>query len=392
MLFQTLDDKNECVAYYQDGELLNELLPSMTHTWATPTYLKGKDIEYAYLYAQSSLKDACPDYLKKELSECSDLLMAYMRSMTQAKLDMDQHCFYDLVPDQFLIRFCEIKNKISKHVFDNCPKPSDYEFLSDLHQICQEISFRKLNLDFSSVLRDTTDFASRNKLKSVRAAAPYVRYDIFGSRTGRLTTKPNSFPILNLKKQFRQAIKPTNDLFVELDYNAFELRVMLFLMGRPQPNIDIHEWNVSNVYRGVPTRDEAKTKIFAWLYNLDSNDRLPEKVYNRQEIINKYWDGAKVVNPFGRSIESDKFHAISYLIQSTAVDIVLRQMIEIDKLLKDKKSFIAFTVHDSVVIDMASEDFKMLSEIKNKFSTYGGTQFLVNVSAGHDFGNMRDIE
>ena len=277
-------------------------------------------------------------------------------------------------------------------MFDSYTKPSDYAFLKDLHQICQEICFRKLNLDFSSVLRDTTDFASRNKLKSVRAAAPYVRYDIFGSRTGRLTTKPNSFPILNLKKQFRQAIKPTNDLFVELDYNAFERRVMLFLMNKPQPNIDIHEWNVSNVYRGAPTRDEAKTKIFAWLYNLDSNDRLPEKVYNRQEIINKYWDGAKVVNPFGRAIESDKFHAISYLIQSTAVDIVLRQMIEIDKLLKDKKSFIAFTVHDSVVIDMASEDFKMLSEIKNKFSTYGGTQFLVNVSAGHDFGNMRDIE
>ena len=70
------------------------------------------------------------------------------------------------------------------------------------------------------------------------------------------------------------------------------------------------------------------------------------------------------------------------------MDIVLRQMIKIDKLLKDKKSHIAFTIHDSVVIDMAEEDMSLLPEIKRQFSTFRDIQFLTNVSIGSDFGSM----
>ena len=95
-----------------------------------------------------------------------------------------------------------------------------------------------------------------------------------------------------------------------------------------------------------------------------------------------------MTNPFGRTIESDKFHAISYLVQSTAADIVLRQMIKIHKMLKNKKSYIAFTIHDSVVIDMVEEEMSLLPELKRQFSTFRDTQFLTNVSIGSDFGNM----
>ncbi len=252
----------------------------------------------------------------------------------------------------------------------------------------QEISHRKLDLDFSRIPVRHLSFAAANKLKSARSTAPYVRYNIFGSKTGRMTTRSGSFPILNINKEFRQAILPTNDRFVELDFNAFELRILLYLLDKEQPDIDIHEWNVKNVYDGIPTRNEAKTRIFAWLFNLDSKDHMSEGVYNRSEILEKYWDGTSVTNPFGRTIESGRFHAISYLIQSTAVDIVLRQMIKIDKLLKDKKSHIAFTIHDSVVIDMADEDMSLLPELKRQFSTFRDTQFLTNVSTGSDFGSM----
>jgi len=389
VLFQTLDDKTECVAYYFDGELTKEYSDMMTHSWTAPAYLQGKDIEYAYLYAQEDLTDACPEHLKTELDECLSLLRAYSTSMIESKLDMTQHCFYDLVPENFLKRFCDIKNRISKYVFDNVEKPSDYLFLKGLHEVCQEISHRQLNLDFRETLRTAAGFSSKNKLRSVRAAAPYVRYNIFGSRTGRLTSRPNSFPILNLNKEFRSAVKPTNDRFIELDYNAFELRVLLFLMDKEQPSVDIHEWNIENVYRGLGTRAEAKTRIFSWLYNLESNDHLSERAYNRQEIIDKYWDGSKITNPFGRTIEADKFHALSYLIQSTASDILLRQMVKLHNMLKGKKSHIAFTIHDSIVIDLAEEDIDMLLDIKEQFSSFRSTKFLANISVGKDFGSMK---
>ena len=393
MIFQTLDDKQNCVSIYKEETLMNGWIPDgLTHTWSISQYLKDMSIEYAYLYCQASLSDACPEHLRDELNQVMNSLKAFMISMKEAKVDLDEHCFYDLTPDSFLVDFCEIKNKISQHVFDNYERPKNYDFLDKLLFITQEISLEKLCLDFSRFKNDCADFAFRNKLKSVRAARPYVQYNIFGSKTGRMTTRPNSFPILTLNKDFRKAILPNNDKFVELDFNAFELRILLYLLDREQPNVDIHEWNIKNVYGGRPTREKAKKRIFAWLYNLESNDYLSERTYNREEILEKYWDGTKITNPFGRTIECDRFHAISYLVQSTAVDIVLRQMIKLHDLLKDKKSYIAFTIHDSVVIDMAEEDMSLLPELKREFSTFRDTQFLTNVSIGSDFGNMESEE
>ena len=79
------------------------------------------------------------------------------------------------------------------------------------------------------------EFIVRNFLKKIKKTEPYIKYNIFGTKTGRLTTKPNSFPILTLKKEYRSILKPNNDLFVELDYNAAELRVLLTLMNVEQP-------------------------------------------------------------------------------------------------------------------------------------------------------------
>lgn len=392
LIFQTLDDKAECVAYYINGGFTKEFDESMSHSWTAPVYLQDKQIEYAYLYAQKDIKEACPEHLKSELEECLSLMRAYCTSFVTAKLDMNQHCFYDLVPDFFLKRFCEIKNKISNYVFHTFERPENYLFLKALHDITQEISTRHLNLDFSTVLKDTAAKPTINKLRSVMSSSPYVKYNMFGSRTGRLTTRANSFPILNLNKEFRSAVQPTNDIFIELDFNAFELRVMFYLLGKEQPDIDIHQWNVENVYKGLCTREEAKRRIFSWLYNLESDDYLSERAYSRQDIINRYWDGEKIINPFGRTIQADRFHAISYLIQSTAVDIVLRQMIKVHNILKNTKSHIAFTIHDSVVIDMHKDDVNIVPLIKKEFSSLDGTSFLSSVSAGRNFGAMENCE
>lgn len=391
MLFQTLDDKDSCVAYYLNDKFQKEYQEEMSHSWTAPVYLRGLEIEYAYLYSQRSLEGSCPEHLKAELNECMGLLRAYMTSFVVAKLDMKQHCFFDLVPEHFLKRFCQIKNKICSHIFNNIEKPDNYDFLRSVHEICQDISNRKVSLDFDSLSLSTLSRASRGKFLRLKGSSPYIRYNMFGSKTGRFATKPNSLPILNLNKEFRSVIKPTNDVFVELDYNAFELRILLFLLGKEQPGMDMHEWNRKNVYHNSLTRSEAKTRIFSWLYNPESRDTESEDTYDRASVVSNYWDGAKIVNPFGRKINSDKFHALSYLIQSTAVDLVMRQMIDLHKLLQSTKSHIAFTIHDSVIIDMSREDAHLIPSFRESFSLYKGEYFLTNVSIGKDFGNMESI-
>ena len=218
-----------------------------------------------------------------------------------------------------------------------------------------------------------------------------IKYNIYGSITGRLTLGKDSFPILNLDKELRDCIKPTNHRFVELDYNSAELRVLLALSGKEQPTIDLHEWNSTHIFDGKLNRTKAKQKIFSWLYD-DKINNLAEKVYDKQIIIDRFYDGNEVNTVYNRKIVCDKEHAVNYVIQSTATDLVVEQAHKIQEILKGKKSFIAFYLYDSVVLDFHKDDLKLLKEIKDIFANTRFGKFLANVSVGKNFGEMEKMQ
>ena len=88
-------------------------------------------------------------------------------------------------------------------------------------------------------------------------------------------------------------------------------------------------------------------------------------------------------------IEADKHHALNYIVQSTAADLFLRQMIGVWKLLKGKQSQIAFCLHDSLVIDLAEKDTAIINEIKEEFAKTELGSFKVNIFGGKNFGEMK---
>ena len=45
LIFQTLDDKAECVAYYINGGFTKEFDEYMSHSWTAHVYLQDKQIE-----------------------------------------------------------------------------------------------------------------------------------------------------------------------------------------------------------------------------------------------------------------------------------------------------------------------------------------------------------
>ena len=110
---------------------------------------------------------------------------------------------------------------------------------------------------------------------------------------------------------------------------------------------------------------------------------------NRTKVINEYYQNGNIKNPFGRSIPSDEYHAMSYLIQSTCSDIVLRQMVKLNDKLKGKESFVAFCVHDEVVLDITDKDCNMVNELIEYFSNTTLGNFQVNVKYGRNYGDMR---
>lgn len=391
MIFQTLDNKRECRGIFLNNKIYDDPPEGLTATWSYTANLP-LSVEYANLYCQGkTISEVCPETLSGQWEVASSRLKAYLNSFIHAKINLNEHCFYDLVPQNFLHEYYSVKNAITEHVLKTYKKPDNYDFLLDLTRVTKEIAQQKLNIKRENLKRHMGESKTRNFLKKINTIEPFVKYNVYGTKTGRLTTMKNSFPVLTLSKEHRVCLEPKNDLFVEFDFNAAELRVLLALSGIEQPDGDIHEWNAKNVFKGIPTRKEAKERIFAWLYNPESRDYLANQSYERDKVLQKYWDGRNVCTFYNRKIEADKHHALNYVIQSTTADLFLRQMIKVHKLLKGKRSHIAFSIHDSLVLDFDKGERHLIGDIAGIFADTDLGKFKVNLSLGKNFGRMKQI-
>ena len=393
MYFQTLDDKGECVGVYKNGELhFNNLPEGIGRTWKYAEYLEESNVEYANLLCGNrSLNDVCPAHLIDDWVAVEDKLKAFYRSFVLAKVSMEENCFFDLVPKPFLLEYCEIRNKITQYVFENYEKPENYDFMVEITKVLTRIRHQKLNIDVSSLSDKAHMPKFRQAMRKFANINPYCNFVVNGTRTGRLSFVRNSFPIMTIDKDFRSIVKPTNDWFLELDFNAAEVRTLMALGGSKVPLEDIHDWNARNLFNAGTTREEAKQRFFSWLYDENKINPNLSKYYDRDKVREMYFDGQVVKTMFGREIETEQRTALNYIIQSTTADLVLRQVIKIYDMLRDKKSFIAFTIHDNIVLDLADEERYIIPRLIEEFSNTALGKYLVNVKAGKDFGNLKDL-
>ena len=389
MYYQSLDDKTECVGVYSAGKLYFDEIPEGLHrTWRHSGF-STDETEYAWIICGGKLlSEVCPPGLEESLRKVQTKFKAYLKSFKIAKINLREFCFFDLVPKDFLLEFCEIKNKITEHVFENFEKPDNYDHLNSVHRLLHKIKYRELNLDISNCRNLFNSTPDRQKIKNILATSPYIDYNLFGTVTGRLTTASGGIPILTMKKEYRKIIKPNNDWFLSLDYNGAELRTLLSLMGNEQPDYDIHQWNAKNVFSGLLSREEAKEKFFAWLYNPKS-DVVDHSVYDRDKVLKKYYVDGSIETPMGRKIKVDERKALNYLIQSTTADIVLDRAVAIDNFLSDKESSISHIVHDEVVVDLKDSERALVPQIKEIFENNKLDIFLCNLNAGPDYYNLK---
>ena len=389
MIFQVLDNKRECYAIYCDGELYyypKNLNLSETWEWSchAPT-----SVDCAQVWAGGkSLREVCPENLLPRLASVQTKGKAFLKAFHNSGINLDDVCFYDLVPKSFLLDYCMIKNDISRHVFNTCQKPKNYDFLIKLHELVDSIS--RTSLSIADKPSTAFNHIEMKKFLQMRGRDK-VLYNMYGSRTGRLTTRPDSFPILTLPKNFRHLLRPTNDVYVELDYNSAEMRTAIALSGQQQPDVDIHNFLKSELYNDKLERDKVKQKVFAWLYNPKAKNKKLDSYIDKESLLNNYHSSGMITTPFDRTISVDEDKALNYLVQSTTSDMFLNQAIKIHDLLKNTSSHIAFCIHDSLILDMSRSDKPLLQEIVSVFRETDLGAFKVNLSMGKNFGALRKV-
>ena len=384
IFYQKIDSTN----FLYNNQIVSVLPEGDGATWFYDSTDSGS--LYVEAMGKAKVENYLPFNLGLKWSNSSKKMAAHKKALETCRIKTNNLC--ELLPEELIVEYYSLLNTATENYVKKNDVSSFHTHLSSVASLLERIKKQKVNLDFGNI-----DLAILNSPRNKRVISKiennprYIDYDLNGSRTGRLTTKPNSIPVLTLKKELRGAIKPTNDIFAEFDFNAAEARVLLALSNNEQPDQDIHDWNIKNVFEGAGTRTEAKQRFFAWLYNPESTDYLLDRHYDKNKILKDSYDGKRVETIFKRKIKSDDFHALNYLIQSTCADLVLEQAVKLDHLLKGKDSKIAFIVHDSIVVDVTKKDFNMMTNMLSCFSETRLGRFRVNLSGGKDFGSMKTI-
>jgi hypothetical protein len=396
MIFQIMDDKKDCIGVYAKNKFIYDRIPAnISKTWGFSRHLEDYNIEYAYLWSMGkNIGKTCPEHLEARWKTAEKKIRSHFKSIYKTKINLEDICFFDIVPEKQLMHYYQTKNEICEWVFENFERPENYSLLLDTYKTINSISKNKVNINLNKLYRHSKiDNKARHLLKWIQEnPSPIVNYDLFGSVTGRLTTKVGSFPIMNLKTEIKDIVEPKWDCFVELDFNAAEIRTMISLMGQEQPQEDIHEWNIKNIFKEDISREKAKQRFFAWLYNSEDNS-IDSEYYSKQMLVDKFYCEQKeeIRNPFGRRTGCDRFHALNYLLQSASSDNCLDRVNKIERFLRDRRSYVAFTIHDCVIIDLHRDDRNLIPQIKEIFEDTKLGNFPSGCKIGKNLGEMRDF-
>ena len=394
MIFQIIDDKKDCRGVFTNGEFRYDKIPNDAEfTWDYSTHLAGRHIQYGYLWTGGkSIKDACPEHLKDRFEANEQKMKAHFRSFSIAKINFDDICFYDSIPSKHLRHYFETKNEICEWIFNNIKKPKNYSFLHDSYITIQDISKNPVKINMQKLYNlAKTDIKAKNLLKWMQINShPSVNYNLFGTKTGRITTRVGSFPIMNLKTELKPIVEPKWDCFLELDFNAAEIRTLLALSGQEQPQGDIHEWHKQEIFKQDISRDEAKQRFFAWLYNPNSQ-ALESSPYDKEAILGQFYKEGKIHTTFGRQAACSPFHALNYVLQSHSSDNCLERVNKINVFLRDRKSYVAFTIHDCVIVDLHRDDRYLIPQLKEIFEDTRLGKFPSSCHMGRNLGDMKEF-
>jgi hypothetical protein len=375
LILQTLDIKNNCKGLFYKNKLIEdpkeEILQSCKYAWKHSSILTKHNYEYLYLY----LKSEELEKFSKDIDDYSNIkktITAQQKAARIASIDIGDQCFFNILPDFQIKNWFEQRQWALEKLLKCLDRPPEYDILHKAHILCESLAKRNL---------------------FYKGETKKVKYNIFGSVTGRLTTKKGSVPILTMKRQDRQDLKPNNDAFLELDFNAAEIRTLIALSGKEQPETDIHSWVSQSVYDGKLPREKVKTKLFAWLYNSSASENELSKFFSRQIFRDFYCtETSTLETPYMRKIKVEERKAQNYLLQSTTSDIVLENAYKIMNILNGKQSQISFLLHDSVVIDFSRQDLPMIKELKSIFEKTKWGTFMSNCKIGKNFGTMRELK
>ena len=231
----------------------------------------------------------------------------------------------------------------------------------------------------------------------------YTEYNPYTS-TGRPSNKYGgmNFGALNKSDGSRKPFisRFNNGILVEMDYDAYHLRLIADIIGYDFPDGSVHEY-LSKQY-GVDYQ-ESKKLSFKYLYggiptNISSSIPFFNKVsnyiknkwheYNRAFSVNSDIYNRKISKKNLSDMNPNK--VFNYLIQLNETEYNMKMLSELTEIVKPYKSELVLYQYDSFLFDFCLDDGKeFLQKVKSVIEQNG--KFPVKVSKGINYHEMKEI-
>ena len=231
----------------------------------------------------------------------------------------------------------------------------------------------------------------------------FTQYNPYTS-TGRPSNKyaGTNYSALNKADGSRKPYKSRfeNGILVEMDYDAYHLRLIADIIGYTFPDGSVHQYlskhygvdyneskklSFKYLYGGIPKDIETSIPFFGDVKNYigllwqeyKKGFSLKSYIYNRDILQSNYSD----MNP-------NKI--FNYMIQLMETEYNIKMMGDLFNFMKDYKSKIVMYQYDSFLIDFNLADGKdFLVKAKNIIEQNG--KFPVKVAYGKDYNEMKDF-
>jgi hypothetical protein len=278
-----------------------------------------------------------------------------------------------------------------------------YRYYILLQQLLNTIESNPIGVNNDILLENLNP---TNPAFSIQENKLFTKYHFF-TTTSRPQNVFNGINFNNLPKETnsRDTFIPLNDIFIEIDFNAYHVQLLSDLIGYTfESKTDIYNQLLDEYKKydkKVETREDSKKITITQLYNGVYEKFKDIEFFKKLDVYtNELWVQYKetgIVNDpiTGRNInfplsETGKYKLLNYLLQSIETSNNIGILYTTLKSLSGLKSKLVLYNYDSLLIDTCREEFKEI--INNIIPQITQNKYIINLSAGYTYGKLKKVK